>query len=165
MVVPFGAGLSLTEFKLAFSSDGGAGDADIATAVNANPTNAKLATDGTSGNLTYTITVENVGAVTGDAVVMAYVVPFNVGLKQYPLKSLFDFGRLDDISPAARSTVSFTVNREALLLVSQTGDKVSTPGEYTLSFEDGAGQVLTAAVTITGKEVVVEAFPTVPSPE
>ena len=84
-----------------------------------------------------------------------------VDLKQHPLKSLFDFVRVDNVGAGASTDVTFTVNRDSLLLVSQAGDRVSTPGTFTLSFENGAGQAVTAEVRVVGKEVVVEAFPTV----
>lgn len=174
LVVRFGAGLSLTAFTLTFAASTASTASTAApgpsAAVGAASThsNITLATDGSTGNVTFTIDVNNVGAVTGDAVVMAYMIPSKVSLKQYPVKSLFDFARLNNVgasttNTATSSQVTFTVNRDSLLLVSQAGDKVSTPGIYTLSFEDGAGQVLAATLTIVGKETVVEPFPTVAS--
>ena len=166
LVVRFGAGLSLTAFTLTFAASTAAPGPSAAVWAASTRSNITLATDGSTGNVTFTIDVNNVGAVTGDAVVMAYMIPSKVSLKQYPVKSLFDFARLDNVgasttNAATSSQVTFTVNRDSLLLVSQAGDKVSTPGVYTLSFEDGAGQALAATVTIVGKETVVEPFPTV----
>eukprot|EP00729_Bicosta_minor_P010097 gene10097-29207_t len=83
------------------------------------------------------------------------VVPFGAGMAgdevQHPLKSLFDFVRVDNVGAGASTDVTFTVNRDSLLLVSQAGDRVSTPGTFTLSFENGAGQAVTAELQAAGK--------------
>eukprot|EP00729_Bicosta_minor_P010096 gene10096-29206_t len=107
-------------------------------------TNSMLDHDVTHGR-TYRYATKDTGLVVpfgagmaGDEVVMAYLAP------QHPLKSLFDFVRVDNVGAGASTDVTFTVNRDSLLLVSQAGDRVSTPGTFTLSFENGAGQAVTA---------------------
>ena len=92
--------------------------------------------------------------------VQAYFVPTSVpGLKQFPQRALFGFQRLADVQPGQTATATFTVGADSILLATQEGDLVREPGSFTLSFEDGAGSVLTAKLEIGGARVVVEPFP------
>jgi hypothetical protein len=51
------------------------------------------------------------------------------------------------------------VRPDSLLLATEEGDRVREPGSFTLSFEDGSGEVLTTKLEIIGARVVVEPFP------
>ncbi|CAK8986211.1 4-beta-D-xylan xylohydrolase bxlB) (Beta-xylosidase bxlB) (Xylobiase bxlB), partial [Durusdinium trenchii] len=109
----------------------------------------------------------NLGPLVGDEVVMAYFHPKKVGLTMYPTKSLFDFQRVKNLQPAARITISFTITekirslgrKNSILLATPGGDLVRAPGDYVLTFENGAGEILSKDLTIHGEQVVVEPFP------
>lgn len=76
-VLPFGHGLSLTRFSLAFVGE----DADGGM--------RRLSTGSTMQH-NITIAVKNTGDLGGDEVVQAYFIPTKVpGLKQFPQKALF----------------------------------------------------------------------------
>lgn len=76
-VLPFGHGLSLTQFSLAFVSEDAGGGV------------RRLSTGGTIRH-NFTIAVKNTGDLGGDEVLQAYFVPTKVpGLKQFPQKALF----------------------------------------------------------------------------
>eukprot|EP00913_Durusdinium_trenchii_P034886 g32633.t1 len=98
-VVPFGFGLSLSTFRLAFASA---------------PTATLPLAYGSDGAVLETVEVEirNLGPLVGDEVVMAYFHPKKVGLTMYPTKSLFDFQRVKNLQPAARITISFTITEK-----------------------------------------------------
>lgn len=145
-VVPFGFGLSLSTFRLAFASA---------------PTATLPLAYGSGGAVLETVEVEirNLGPLVGDEVVMAYFHPKKVGLTMYPTKSLFDFQRVKNLQPAARITISFTITENSILLATPGGDLVRAPGDYVLTFENGAGEILSKDLTIHGEQVVVEPFP------
>lgn len=143
---PFGFGLSLTTFSLAL----------------AGPASSALTTEATpSKTLSFTITVKNTGARAGDTVVQAYFRPLSTPSQPASkLKAqLYDYARVH-LEAGASAQVPFTVDSSTLRLVDKaTGASVSAPGSFTLSFEDGVAAPVTAAVTITGSEVLVAAFP------
>ena len=145
-VYPFGAGLSLTTFSLTLSG----------------PASSSLTTEATpSTTLSYTITVKNTGSRAGDTVVQAYFRPQSTPSQPASklIQQLVDYERVH-LEPGASAQVPFTVTTETLRLVDKaTGAWVSSPGTFTLSFEDGATAPVTASVTITGSEVLVAAFP------
>jgi beta-glucosidase-like glycosyl hydrolase len=165
-LVRFGTGLSLSSFGLGFANNGeggggavgavGAGDAAGTAAA------ATLRTDGSSADLVVALTVTNRGPLVGDAVVMAYFHPMDVPLPLHPVVSLFNFTRLSDLAVGAAASASFAINTRALLLATADGDLVSAPGAYKLTFEDGAGAVLTVPLQLTGEQVTVEPFPQPP---
>jgi beta-glucosidase-like glycosyl hydrolase len=148
-VLPFGHGLSLTKFSLAFAGEAEAGGV-----------RRWLSTASENAEHNFTIAVRNTGDLQGDEVVQAYFIPTSVpGLKQHPQKALFGFQRLTDVQPGKTATATFTVRPDSLLLATEEGDRVREPGSFTLSFEDGSGEVLTAKLEISGVRVVVEPFP------
>merc|ERR1712080_56101 len=102
-----------------------------------------------------TIQVQNAGQLTGDEVVMAYFMPVGVKLDVHPVKSLFDFKRISDVPVGGAVDVVFSVDTKSLLLATQEGDLVSTPGVYNVVFENGAGESLKWEVGLTGKQVTV----------
>jgi|EP01047_Picozoa_sp_COSAG01_P046782 uncharacterized protein YigE (DUF2233 family) len=74
-------------------------------------------------------------------------------------RSRYDFTRLRDVAAGQSVVTTFTLSAASLLLATQSGDMVQEPGRYNLTFENGAGSVLRAAVQVTGTRVVVDAFP------
>ena len=164
-LVRFGTGLSLSSFGLGFaknSEGGGAGAVGAGDAGAAAAAAATLRTDGSSADLVVALTVTNRGPLAGDAVVMAYFHPLDVPLPLHPVVSLFNFTRLSDIAVGAAASASFAINTRALLLATADGDLVSAPGAYKLTFEDGAGAVVTVPLQLTGEQVTVEPFPQPP---
>merc|ERR1712217_98793 len=124
--------------------------------------NVSLPTDG-SKSATYKVTVTNAGRSTGDEVVMAYFKPVKVDVPLHPVKSLFDFTRVGDVRPGSSETISFSIHPDNFLLATADGDMVRAPGDYTIVFENGAGEILTTHIKMVGKQVTVEPFPQVPS--
>lgn len=155
VVYPFGWGLSLTTFSLALNS--GPGPA-VTLPTETSP----------SRNLTFTVTVQNTGSVTGDEVIMAFFAPS--GLTAQPqnrlIKQIFDYERVH-LAPGEQQQLTFTVSTETLRLVDKaTGDIISTPGQYSIIFTNGVSNTITAStVTLEGAEVVVEPFPALPTDE
>lgn len=75
------------------------------------------------------------------------------------MKALFDFQRVADVPPGGKAAVSFAVGQDTILLATPDGDLVRAPGDYTLVFENGAGESLEAQLRLTGDQVVVDPFP------
>jgi beta-D-xylosidase 4 len=146
-VYPFGFGLSLTSFSLALASG---------------PPASTLATEAApSSTLSYTVTVTNTGARAGDTVVQAYFSPRSTPAQPASKlrKQLFDYARVH-LAPGAAATVSFNVTSATLRLADRaTGDDVSTPGAFDVSFEDGVAAPVKVSVTVTGAEVIARKFP------
>ena len=147
-LLPFGWGLSLTSFALALASGPASG---------ALPTEAGAP----STTLSYTVTVTNTGAVAGDEVVQAYFLPQATPSQPRSKlrKQLFDYQRVH-LAPGAQAQVSFTVSSATLRLVDRdSGDSVSTPGQFDVLFTNGVDQSLHNPVTVSGAEVRVKPFP------
>ena len=156
-IFPFGRGLSLTTFELAMTTSTAA----------AQPVTLK--TDGSSNDLQVTVTVTNTGGMAGDEVVQAYLHPLDVSsLQLHPIKTLFGVSRLDNIAPAESAAYTFSINVKDLLLAAASGDLVSAPGSYRLTFESGAeasaGDALSLSLLLVGEQIVHDPFPAVPLP-
>lgn len=148
-VVPFGAGKSLTEFALAF--DGGLPHSCVMHI-------GKPESDAGAG-CDFKIQVSNQGKLVGDEVVQAYFHPLKVAVAQHPIKSMFGFQRLRDVAAGGTTLATFAVSPTSFLLATQSGDMVQEPGDYLLTFENGAGSVLSTKIQLTGSRMVVDAFP------
>lgn len=151
-LVPFGAGLSLSTFKLSLSGSQDKKGLRMSTAERHVQQKIEVA-------------VSNAGKLKGDEVLQLYLVPKSVPLPQHPIKTLVDFKRLRDIAAGGKATATFAVAPEQLLLATAAGNLDSVPGSYELRVENGAGEVLTTPLTITGNQVTHVPFPTVPKPE
>lgn len=125
-----------------------------------------MATDGSAG-ANVTVVVTNVGAVAGDAVVLALLRPLSVptqpGIKL--LQTLVDFQRAPDVPAGGAATLTFALTAESLALADlASGDIVSAPGRYELTLCGGAerheGRNVTVGVRIVGSQAVIEPFPT-----
>jgi xylan 1,4-beta-xylosidase len=157
-VFPFGFGLSLTTFDYAPAASWPSGDDAARTLVTAASPAASP-----QRVLTYTVNVTNSGAVTGDDVVFLFVEPGQRAAARRGagrlLKQLLDYRRVH-LAPGESATVSFDVSAASLALHDRaTGDKVATPGEYTVVVTNGAGARLAQAVTVAGDDAVLERFP------
>jgi len=154
-LVTFGRGLSLTPFALHLTR------ATQGERLRDGPVHMVLWTNGSSSNVTVSVTVTNEGAtMAGDEVVQAYVAAKeDVDILRKPVKSLFDFRRLNDIAPATSAKATFAFNVQHLLLVNEAGERVAAPGTYVVTFENGAGSVAALDVQLVGPEVVWEKFP------
>jgi beta-D-xylosidase 4 len=178
-VVPFGWGISLSKFELAFGT--GSANKMRANKMSANKMSVnKMRANKMSANKMsvndgavrlhtqsrdvkeFVIDVTNTGNLAGDEVVMAYFLPVKVALEMHPVKAMFDFVRVSDLAAGASTRVIFSVGADSILLATAAGDIVRAPGNYTLAFENGAGQVLHAKFELVGEQVVVEPFPQVP---
>ena len=118
-------------------------------------------------SITLNVTVENKGtALAGDEVVQLYLKPLNLSsiwLPRHPRKTLIDFQRVHDVAPGATAGLAFGLTSDSLALATESGDLSVVPGEYLLSVENGAGEVISKRQTIQGERpVVVAGFPTVP---
>ena len=146
-LLQFGHGLSLTTFSLTKTSG---------------PANGSLVTEAApSATLTYTVDVENTGGRTGDEVVQAYFLPVATPAqpKSRLLKQLFDYKRVH-LAPGEKATLTFAVTSETLRLADRdTGDLVSTPGAFDVLLTNGVDLNIHNAVTVSGAEVKVAAFP------
>ena len=151
---PFGFGLALTNFT----------HVDVTPSVT--PWGADgvltLPTSAGGGGATLSINVTNVGAVTGDDVVQAYMSPAAVPPRRGSarlIKQLVDYRRVH-LAPGESVVVSLNVSAAAFRLVAtDSGDVVSTPGEFVLRVTNGVARIAERAVRIVGDEVVVAAFP------
>lgn len=148
-LVPFGAGLSYTNFKLEISSP-------------KSPEGYSLNTDGSSGNLTIVVSATNTGKVAGDVVVQVYLHPVSVpSLTIHPIKTMVAFERVDSVPVGGSAQATFSLSTSSLLLVAENGDRVSAPGQYSLSFEDGSGEIVSHNLALVGQSVIVDPFPIV----
>ena len=88
--------------------------------------------------------------------------PTQLTTRTVPLKQqLVGFERVH-LAAGSSTKVSFALTAEAFNLVDpQTGNVVSTPGEYSIVVSDGTVSPFSFPVTLTGSEVVVQHFPTV----
>ena len=149
VVTPFGHGLSLTEFKLT----------GLKTEHDQGGHQGLSALTGSDSKMRLSLGVANAGGITGDEVVMAYVMPLNISLSTHPVKSLFDFARVKDITPGDTTQVTFEFTAKAFAIPNQAGDIISSPGHYLISVENGAGEKLHTELHLTGDEVTLEKFP------
>jgi len=154
----FGHGLSLTNFE-------------VKLARLPNPSALSCPTFDTAGNVKCTVTlhVRNTGSKTGDDIIMAYFTridsdhPARRHIDGQPLlspiKGLFAFERVKDVSPQESKSIQFTFNAKDFATPSiATGDVESRAGKLQLSFEDGTS-ITETSIEITGPTVVLEQFP------
>ena len=124
---PFGYGLSYTKFRYG------------AVTVPQAPIHA-------GDPLDVAVTVTNIGALPGDEVVQLYLqFPDIPGA---PLRALRGFQRIH-LAPAASQKVEFHLKRRDLSMVTETGDIIIAPGQYTVSI--GGGQPDTAAASSSAR--------------
>jgi len=153
---PFGWGLSLTTFNV---SEGDSSRAARDTEAGAaGPEVWQCGADG--AGRTYTVRVENTGAVAGDSVIMAFFRPKQLqgGMRSDVLRQLMDFQRVH-LQPGQSTTLSFPVAPASLSVVDpEHGDRLSAPGLYELQLTDGVVDGLRYEVQLQGAPVVLERF-------
>lgn len=145
-LVPFGFGLSLSNWSMSTSSRG----------------NLTLPTGGGTQH-TVPIQITNHGPFTGDMVVTAYLVPLQIPTQAASklIRKLWSFERAADVAVGASAVLQFMVSAEALTLFDlSTGDIVCAPGQYELVFDSGDGVTMVRlGLTITGAQQIIEPFP------
>lgn len=60
----------------------------------------------------------------------------------HPVRSLFDFARINNIGAGATATIEFTIKAKSILLATSQGDLVIAPGEYMSLNLNGRGNGL-----------------------
>ena len=153
-LVPFGYGLSLTNFQLDLVNGTGATPGDLIV----------INTNGTSPAAHLDISVTNLGAtLSGDEVVQVYLIPVKVeNMERLPVKTLINFQRIHDLAPKSKREISFQLDYKQLLLVNMAGERVSAPGLYKLSVETGGyTQGVHVDLELVGHMNIVESFPSV----
>jgi hypothetical protein len=155
VVWPFGWGLSYAPF--AFTATSLSVGGSPVSSLNW-PTGAP-----TANTATLSVTVTNTGSVAGDEVVFLFFAP--QGMPQQAgsrlQRQLADFERVH-LEAGASTTVQFTITTGTFVVVDKagnTGDRVSTPGTFSLIATNGVGLTASWPVTLTGSQVVVTPFP------
>jgi hypothetical protein len=139
----FGFGLSYTHFALKWAPHP--------------PTSPRLLTvDAAATTVAYTCTVTNTGAVAGDEVVLAYVVPKRLSFGDavaasdpMPIKELVAFERVT-VAAGATATVTFELPSERFSLVDADGHRSIVPGVFDVVLSRGHGDELSTTVVVRG---------------
>ena len=130
----------------------------------------QAAAAGNSAGLVYHVTVTNSGKVAAGVAVLAFVntsaeelAPLagaDVGIPTPPLRTLFNFTRVF-LARGASAQLEFSLEKEALALSDDAGDRAVRPGRYTVAIggvgragrvEDGA---VAAPLELRGEQQVV----------
>jgi beta-glucosidase-like glycosyl hydrolase len=102
---------------------------------------------------TYKVVIKNTGKIAGDEVAQAYFSPPSGPLK----KQLFGFERVH-LEPNQEITLTFQTTYETFKLADEEGNTLSTPGTYKIIFTNGADQILTTYLEVTGETRILEKF-------
>jgi beta-glucosidase len=142
---PFGFGLSYTNFRY---------------------DNLKLSANriNVGAGLTITAEVQNAGSQAGDEVVQLYVTDVAASVP-VPIRSLAGVKRVS-LKPGERQKISFTLTREQMSIIDDSGKRMVEPGEFLISvggkqpgFKGRADAPTTSVVTggfaVTGKAVEI----------
>lgn len=159
-VVPFGHGLHYTSFKVAFAGDFKwqtgfvAGNiASVGSLLKRTPWMELI----NKPVIKVPITVQNVGRVKSDYVVLLFLKTSNAGPAPRPNKILVGYTRVKDIQPGKTKSAEITLSLERFLRVDTDGNRVLYPGKYDLFIDIDAKA--TKSLQWTGKQQVVETFP------
>jgi len=132
-VYPFGSGLSYTNFTYKYTNV----ELDP---VHVSTLHSHLYAEGSSfltapavGGVS--VNVENIGPVTSDAVVLAFVVGPNAGSNGNPIKSLFGFTRFLNIAPGSNRTIAFPLTAYDLSVVDGNGKRATDAGKWRIVVE------------------------------
>jgi len=121
-LLPFGYGLSYT--NISYSS---------LTIV---PESAPV-----SSPRTVTVVLTNIGQRESDEVVLVFAASHSVPPLQFGIKKLIAFDRIHDISVADKRVVVFELSPDVFSYVNDNADRVISPGKYTLTVGNIAGQL------------------------
>jgi xylan 1,4-beta-xylosidase len=152
-VFSFGFGLSLTTFVIAPVSGFTDNDA-VVTLPTATSTNAVSYS-------TYSVQVTNTGNYSGDEVVQLFFYPLSMPLqpKSVLIRQLIDYQRVH-LAPGETTIVSFGVSAESFKVAHKdTGDIISTPGDFELRVVRGHGDEVKQRFQLVGSENILEKFP------
>ena len=164
VLYPFGWGLSYTTFSYKWSNLPPVVEVDTATLAAAFDYGATVAGKSAASvpaALFHTVEVTNTGAITADAVVLAFVTATEHSNDDTPIKKLFGFERLAAMDPGESRTVSFASGPAELANADRDGAMVLSAGSYGVE----VGDVVAPAertVVLSGVERVVLRLPPVP---
>jgi hypothetical protein len=97
------------------------------------------------------VQVENTGELVGDVVVVCYVkATKQAAVAAPPLRSVFDFARVEELAPKKTTLLSFKLTPRGRALVTEDGEWVTPAGEYEVVCEAGS-----LATTAPAKVAVV----------
>lgn len=124
-VFEFGFGLSYTKFFYHWYNDSKTISYSIQSLMNTNPNRINIRIE------SFRVNVTNTGAMDGDDIVLAYIIPPQVlrDGQTSPIKQLFGFERIHLIVNETKQ-VFFPFNIETLLTVARDGSKWLHPGQY-----------------------------------
>jgi hypothetical protein len=96
------------------------------------------------------VRVENTGDVAGDVAVICYVAATKQDVVAVPpLRSVFDFYRVEELQPGKSTLVSLTLTPRGRALVTEAGEWVTPVGEYEAVCEaGGVAKTSPAAFTV-----------------
>ena len=135
--VPFGFGLSYTNFSYSVSEAAGSVQLDrvddLIAAHAGRPFPPQAATDSVGAVAQHKVTVTNTGSRDADHVVLGILKPPGAGQGGVPLQSLYDFAR---VHVRAGQSVTVALNASALdfTLVDETGQRAVLRGRYEFQF-------------------------------
>lgn len=132
-VYEFGTGLSYTNFTYVYSnvSNEIVSASDLSAHLYAEKSSF-LTAPAVAG---VQVKVTNVGKVTSDSVVLAFLIPPNPGQNGNPKKVLFGFTRFLNIAPGASNTISFPLTAYDLSMVDENGKRVPEIGKWRVVVE------------------------------
>jgi beta-D-xylosidase 4 len=149
-VYPFGAGITMTQWRYTVASN--AITLDTATA-----TTTTRGSTQTASSTHVTVHVENIGSLASDHVVLAFLSAPDAGVNGTPLRSLAAYARLAAVAPGETRDVSFDL--DATTLCAALGADTSTSssgqprpillGRYTLRLDSGTvEEAITLALNV-----------------
>eukprot|EP01044_Picomonas_judraskeda_P001361 COSAG03_NODE_81_length_14000_cov_112.534206_12_plen_117_part_00 len=98
------------------------------------------------------VEVKNIGQRSGDVVVICFVKAVQQGVVDAPpLRSVFDFARVEELQPQKTTLLSFKLTPRGRALVTDEGEWVNPTGEYEVVCEAGGiAKSVPAKVTVSG---------------
>lgn len=127
---PFGWGLSYTTFNIAFAD---------------HPKHPLTPTEASA----WSLQVTNTGRHVGDVVVVCYVAAVRqTAVAAPPVRSVWDFARVESLLPGQTTMIHFTLSARARALASEAGEWVNPLGTYAVQCEAG-GVAKTQKLSVT----------------
>jgi xylan 1,4-beta-xylosidase len=169
-VLPFGYGLSYTNFGAAFSngttSPSGYGSANSRLTeggsydIQSLLSSCKVANPDLCPFSSAEINVANKGKTTSDFVALAFL-NTTAGPPPYPLKTLASYTRLPSLVAGSTGTASLNITLGTLARRAENGDLVLYPGEYELLLDEPTQAKL--GFSLTGQQATLENWPQPPA--
>jgi len=154
-VYPFGHGMTYTTFS--YQTIDAAAEYSIKDMID----NARL--DDKIQDVTWTINITNTGKVVSDVVILGFLLSNGTieGVTP-PLKELFDFARIHDVSPGTSQVITLGLSYRVLSTIDQDGHAWLIPGKYQLQLNNEVDEQVT--VVLKGDPMLIEDFPGAPAP-